>query len=520
MENYSQAVLWIATFAALAVFIYKYLTKNYDYWAQQNIPFIKPRLVLGSVKLGDKPLHELEQEMYEKYGRIYGRYDGMMPVLSVADPDLLKRIFVKDFHIFQNRRDLKFNDPIMDNTLFVLEGAAWKRVRKIVSPTLTSGKLRKMLPLLEECSNLLVDNLAQASRRLKNINCQRIFGAFTVDAIAKCAFGISVNSLRNENDPFVAKAKMLLQCFMSWRTIVTVIFPRLMKWLRISLLNPETTEFYKNIIVQVVEERKKASVKRDDFLQLLLDAETEINDPNNNTKTQCSEEDCSKVSCSTEKPEVKGLSHDEFLSQCITFFLAGYDATTSLLSYAIYNLAINQKCQETAVNEIESVLKRHERVLNYESLSEMKYMDAILNECLRLCPSLVRSERRAEEDCLLGDDIVLKKGMLISIPVYAIHRDPEWYPEPDAFKPERFYHADPNRPQYVHLPFGAGPRVCVGMRFVQTQVKMCLAKVLQRFQVVPSSLTPEKIKLIEMRNILKVDNVEVSMVERGILSGA
>ncbi|KFM64010.1 Cytochrome P450 3A1, partial [Stegodyphus mimosarum] len=409
----------------------------------------------------------------------------------------------------------------MDNTLFVLEGEAWRRVRNIVTPTLTSAKLRRMLPLLDECSDLLVKNLAEIVNKGQPISCQKVFSAFTLDAIGRCAFGMTINSLASEDDPFVAKANMLLQCFMSWRTYLTLIFPRLMKLLRMKLLNPETTEFYKNIILQVVEERKKVHAVREDFLQLLLDAENESTDSNNNnTKSQYTNVNCSKENTSGKmeiKPVTKGLSHDECLSQCISFFIAGYDATTSLLSYVLYNMAMHQDYQDTVVKEIESALEKHDGVLNYDTLSDLKFMDAVISECMRLCPTMVRSDRRAESDYVLGDtNIVLRKGMLVSIPIYAIHRDPEWYPEPDVFKPERFYNPDPNRPQYVHLPFGAGPRICVGMRFVQMQVKLCLAKVLQRFQVHPAPTTPECLEYTETRNVLKVNHVEVSLSERAV----
>lgn len=509
----------LATISFILLHLYHKI--KYGHWARQNVPHLKSRMIFGSFTFTGKPLQEVECEAYNKYGRLYGRYDGETAVLTVAEPSLLKRILVKDFHLFMNRRDMRFNDRVMDNTLFALEGDDWKRVRSVVSPTLTSAKLKRMLPLMEDCTNVLLENIAKATEEKKSVDCQRLFGAYTIDTIAKCAFGMTINSLLSEDDPFVDKAKRLLDCCLGWRTVLTMVCPRIMKWFRFRLLNPETTEFYQKVIHQLVEERKKIR-GREDFLQLLLDSQNDTQDQNNNDiKSKCVDASYTKDSVIDQFPTTdtktaaKGLSRDEFIAQCVTFFMAGYDSTTSLLSYAIYNLAVNPDYQQRVVEEMESVLQKHDGVLNYECLSELKFMEAVLNECLRLCPSMVRNERRVEEDCYLGDtNIKLNKGMLISIPVYAIHRDPEWYPEPDSFKPERFYESDPNRPQYVHLPFGAGPRLCVGLRFVQMQVKLCLAKVLLRFHALPSNNTPANLGLREVRNVLKLDPVEISLVER------
>ncbi|PRD23421.1 UNVERIFIED_CONTAM: Cyp6a18 [Trichonephila clavipes] len=253
----------------------------------------------------------------------------------------------------------------------------------------------------------------------------------------------------------------------------------------------------------------------DDFLQVLLDAE----ESNNNGEDAI----CEKGSCQTKvntgaKVQKKGLSYDELVSQCVTFFIAGFDATTSLLSHLVYRLAMNQQYQENVYNEMNEALANDDGTLSYGVLKDMKYLDAGINECLRLCPAMVRSERRTAHDCVIENEengkesIQVKKGTIISIPVYGIHHDPEWYPEPEEFRPERFYDEKP--PPMAHLPFGEGQRICVGMRFVHMQVKLCLAKILMKFQILPAPTTPKTLNFIEKRNILTVEKVEVLLKER------
>lgn len=508
---------WAVFFTALFLF-YRYLTKNYNYWDKQNVPFVKPRMILGSFSFFRKPLHETELELYKKYGRIYGRFDGSTAVLSVAEPELLKRILLKHFNVFPNHRDLRFNDPLMDNTLFALEGEAWRRVRNTVSPAFTGSKLKKMLALIEDCSDTLIKSLEKAVEEREDIDCQKTFGAFTVGVIGRCAFGMKITSLLSDDDPFVENAKMLLQCLFSWRTVMTMLFPKVMKLFRISLLNPQTTQFYKNIVVKLVEQRKQEKEQRRDFLQLVLDAEKEKPDLNNNCTSQqttYSSPPADNNHSETQQNVTKGLSHDEFLAQCVTFFMAGYDSTTSLFSYALYNLATHEDCQQRLQQEIDEALSRHGNSFSYDALSEMKYFDAVISETLRLCPPAIRADRRAETDYLLGDTgIEIKKDMLVSIPIYAIHRDPEWYPQPDYFVPERFMSPKTAPPAYTYLAFGAGPRLCLGMRFAQMQVKMCLAKILSSFQVQITEATQVPLGYTESRGILKANNVKVRLTRR------
>ncbi|KAF8763622.1 Cytochrome P450 3A24 like protein [Argiope bruennichi] len=506
-------ILGIFAVCLVAVVAYRGLTEIYGYWKRQNVPFVPAKPLIGSIdwKTMNKPLQEIETEWYNRYGRIYGRFEATKPVLSVGDPDILRNILSTDFQIFPNRRDLKFHDPVMDNTLFVLEGDAWSRVRNIVSPAFTTSKLKRMFPLLTECSDLLVERFAEVKNKTEDLNCQEYYGAFVLSAIARCAFGMNISAIRDPKNVFVEKSKKLFYECLSWRTYLTILCPVLMKIFRLKLLNPETTGFYRNTIIQVLEERKKLNLIRDDFLQMLIDAE----DANNNGADIICEKGGCKVSTQP-KIEKKGLTHDEMLSQSVTFFIAGFDATTSLLSHVTYRLAMHQNYQQMVVDEMKDALNNHNGKMCYDALSEMKFLNAVIHECLRMCPAMVRHERRAEQDYQIQSrKIHLKKGTIVSIPVYAMHHDPEWYPEPEVFKPERFYPEELRAmSRYNYLPFGNGKRMCVGMRFVHIQVKLCIAKLLMKFQIMPAPSTPQTLGYTESRNVLTVNKVEVRLMER------
>src|SRR6266496_1158431 len=171
------------------------------------------------------------------------------------------------------------------------------------------------------------------------------------------------------------------------------------------------------------------------------------------------------------------------VAQCVLFLIAGYDTTAITISYTVHNLARNPECQEKLLQEINNTLAAN-NVIGYDEVKPMKYLDAVVQESLRLFPPGVRIERRAEEDYELGDTgITVPKGMVVGVPVYALHRDPEQYPEPESFKPERFLpeNRDSHHP-FAHLPFGDGPRNCVAKRMALMEVKLALFHTIKNYK--------------------------------------
>ncbi|CAL1290445.1 unnamed protein product [Larinioides sclopetarius] len=211
------------------------------------------------------------------------------------------------------------------------------------------------------------------------------------------------------------------------------------------------------------------------------------------------------------------LSLDELVAQCVIFFLAGYDTTSSTLSLATYELALNPDVQEKVYQEIVDTLKEANGELTYDTLKSMKYLDCIISETLRLYPPVLRNERQSVAEYTLGDTgITIPKNMLISIPVFAMHRDPEFFPNPDKFDPDRFTPEErQKRDPYCYQPFGAGPRNCVGMRFVLTEVKLCLAYVIANFKIKKSPKTQVPLKFLSgQTGLLQLKNIYVSLIPR------
>jgi cytochrome P450 len=212
----------------------------------------------------------------------------------------------------------------------------------------------------------------------------------------------------------------------------------------------------------------------------------------------------------------KKLTEDEILAQCYLFFIAGYDTTAITLSYCTYELALNPSLQDKLYEETKEAFNEKGE-MDYSVLSRLPFIDALLSETLRhYCPAL-RLEREAMEDVMLGNTgAKIQKGETVEIPIYAIHHDPDYYPDPFTFNPDRSMPGNRDRIQpYTYLPFGSGPRNCIGMRFVLLSAKLVLAKISHSFRF--SRVTDTDVPLIyttTLYNKLQLKRLVVGIQKR------
>ena len=204
----------------------------------------------------------------------------------------------------------------------------------------------------------------------------------------------------------------------------------------------------------------------------------------------------------------KTLSENEIIGQCILFFVAGFETTATTISNCLYNLAVYPEIQERLHAELKSVLSGFDSNSEqyYETaMTKIPYLDAFVKETLRMCPPLARLQRRVSVDGYMLAGIRLSKDQEVSIAAYAVHHNPEYYPEPERFNPERFMPENKHLlVPYTYLPFGAGPRNCLGMRFAYQEIKLCLAKILIQFNFEPTESTPAKLQFRNFKPILNV----------------
>jgi len=161
------------------------------------------------------------------------------------------------------------------------------------------------------------------------------------------------------------------------------------------------------------------------------------------------------------------------------------------MTFAALSLTTSPECQQQVQEEIDAVLKRHDGQLTYDALLEMSYLDRVLSETLRLYPSSFFLRRECTKDYTLpGTGVNMPAGTQVHIPTFAIQRDPDHYPDPLRFDPDRFL-PEQKRDPCAHLPFGVGPRNCIGMRFALFEAKVALVAVLRENTLKPGPRTPK-----------------------------
>ncbi|CAF3964027.1 unnamed protein product [Rotaria sordida] len=483
--------------------IYNLRTNNI--FRRLGIPGPAPIPILGEMfNVMRKGLYANDVDLVRKYGKIIGIFDGTTPLILLSDPDLLRNVLIKDCNVFINRRNMDGVTGIMEYGLTGLRDEQWKNARSIVSPVFSTTKLKAMYGLMNEISDTYNKRLLEYADKQEIFDVKMLNGQYTLDNIASCLFGIETNSLQNENITIINHLKTFFT--LSAANLFLLVFflsPRLARHLSkkgYSMIPRDTTNYLTQLVDQILARRRQHSERRNDFIQMMIDHEEEV-----------------KHEEQTDKPErqsailKKTLNDKEILGQALVFLVAGYETTSVLLSFFFYVMATEPVIQEKVYNEIHQELGDDE--VTYEKLNQLQYVDMVINETLRIYPPFTRFERVASKDYQFGN-YDIPKGSIISVPVYPIHHDPNVWPEPEKFIPERFLSTEKaKRHPMTYLPFGDGPRNCIGMRFALLEAKLAIVKALRLVEIQKCDKTEVPVQLGQL-TVLSSKNPIWLRVER------
>jgi cytochrome P450 len=192
-----------------------------------------------------------------------------------------------------------------------------------------------------------------------------------------------------------------------------------------------------------------------------------------------------------ESPEYKklGITKTTVLSQAMVFLLAGFETTATTLTVLSYRLAKNPEIQDKLIEEVDAYLDRHNGKIEHETIGELVYLHACMNETLRMNAPLIRIERVCQKDWFHEQSgLRIKKGMVVQSSAFAVHYNETYFPEPNSFKPERFLPENKDKLNpYAFLSFGQGPHNCIGMRFAKEEIQMTIASIIKDYRFAPSA---------------------------------
>uniref|UniRef100_A0A182IVU5 Cytochrome P450 n=1 Tax=Anopheles atroparvus TaxID=41427 RepID=A0A182IVU5_ANOAO len=479
-------LVWLLVVTLLTL-VYYYAKRRFRYWSDRGVPQLDGALPMGSMKGVGKELslNELLDRAYKRFQHespVVGLYFLVNPVLIVSDLDLAKRMLVKDFHHFHDR-GLYVNerDDPLSGHLFAIDGERWRYLRSKLSPTFTSGKIKSMFVTIREIGGEFLASFDKLIEQSTPIDIKQLSQCFTCDVVGSCAFGLHCNSLRNGGSKLLEISDRVFRQSpaRTFYSIVVGMFPRLSRALHLPAFPGDITSYFSKLVRSTVEHRERNAIERPDFLQLLMQLRNGGTvEPGDGSAAE-----------STER-----FTLDEVSAQAFVFFFAGFETSATTLAFALYLLASNPAVQERCREEIGEKLALYDNAITYEALKEMTYLDQVINETLRLYSPVGFLIRVVTEPYLLESlDVTLEKGTMVFVPIDSFHHDPALYPEPERFDPDRFGpEATRARHSHAFLPFGEGPRNCIGMRFGLLEVKFGIVQVISklRLTVDPKTVVP------------------------------
>ncbi|XP_046601309.1 uncharacterized protein LOC107216979 [Neodiprion lecontei] len=475
--------------------LYRHLTSTYGYWKNKSVPCLNGALPgLGHIA----PMIFLRKQMSDMYRDFYnempgrsviGLYNFRRPSLMLRDPELVKCIMTNKFKDFSDN-DFEIDtrtDPILATNPGFTNGDRWKASRQQLSSAFTLGKLKYLFESIKitcgELDGYLNEKCSVNDRRdTVELELKDLFSKYTAGIVASSAFGVVDDSFKSDGKygAFRATGRLMFEPSFAKSLIqnIMLFIPVPSRIMKTRFIPKEVDQFIRKVVKDVIKHREERGGKYTDFLQLMI--ETKKN---------------AKVDLSLEQL----VDNDVIASRAGSFFFDVYESINVTLSFLVFQIAEHPEVQDRLRQEVVDIVS-DSGGLTYEAVQRMVYMDRVINESARLYPAFGALFKRCTNDTeLVGSDGItcqVSTGTSIVIPVAALHMDPEYWPKPEEFNPERFTEENKQRRhKFVYLPFGGGPRICPGQRVAVFIVKAAVATIIQKYRFDVSSRNKIPIQL-------------------------
>lgn len=486
-------ILLIAIIAIILSILYYYLTCNYNYWQNQGIPHAK-NIIPGfgnilPVLLQRQSFPGMCEKWYNKHKHsMFGLYQMRTPTLLVRDPELVKTVLLTNFANFGNNQfevtNSKF-DRIFAINPFFSKVDTWKENRAPLTSAFSSKKLKLMLPSINDVGkNLEIYLKRKIALHHENFELElKHFSNMFTGEIAAAAIGFQGHNFQDETESTKGRwaYKRFIERFFSEpfftggiQQVIFLFLPRLANFFHLTMIPEYVYKFFHDTLKNILSYRKNENLRSSDFLQIMVDYfkanGMSVNDNN-----------------------------ETLISHIVTFAIEIYETSAITLSFLLFQLAAHHEIQEKVRGEVKKFVEKSNGKLEYDDFREMTYLEQVLNESMRLNHVIgTMMKVCTKETQLIGSDgltCTMKPGNVAVISTYGLQMDPNHWPNPEKFDPDRFSDEQKaGRHKFTFIPFGEGPRICVGLRLATIIIKMVVAIILKDYHIQVSPKTPLPLK--------------------------
>jgi cytochrome P450 len=387
-------------------------------------------------------------EAIRTYGDVIGLRFLKFRVYFLNHPDMIEELLVAQARKFGKGRVLKANARLFGKGLLTSEGAFWLRQRRLAQPAFHRARIASYAEAMVQYAQKLTTTWRHGEERDIHVEMMGL----TLQIVGKTLFGAEVT---REVKQVGRALEALMELNSDFRRLMLVP-----GWLP-TLTNIRAELAIRRLdrmIYRIIREERTSGEDRGDLLSLLLRAQDD---------------------------DGSHMSDVQLRDEALTIFLAGHETTAVALSWTWWLLDQHPEIEAKLHAELNLILQG--RTPTLEDLPSLRYTEQVITESMRLYPPAWGMARMALEDTELAGYRV-GKGSGVTVSQWAVHRDPRWYQEPLAFRPERWEGDLAKRiPRFAYFPFGGGPRQCIGNAFALMETTLVLATIAQqfRFRIVP-----------------------------------
>ncbi|XP_041973941.1 cytochrome P450 6k1-like [Aricia agestis] len=494
-------LILIVAVAALLAAIYLRGVYNEAYWKKRGVKFYQKSRALGiffEFFKGDRSVLEHIEDIYCEFRNepAVGVGSLFSPNLIVTDPTNVQHLTTVDFNSFMDRSIAPNSRDTLSNSLIFITGAKWKLIRQSMTPLFTSSKLKSMYYIMDKSAKDFVPYI-KTNPKLKKGNAFNTLCTFCSAAMGAAVFGVTTESVFDS--PFLKMAQKagVTTFWQNLKFVISISSSFITRLFNVKLA-AEHEAFFIGAIKQIIMERKKSNVKRHDFGDLCVALQEKGVLRDNETGLEI-------------KPT------DEILSaQAFFFFNAGVEPTATTIFNFFVLVGQHPEVQERLHREVDEAFKKSQGNLTFDIISDMEYLEMVLNESMRIYPAIGFFGRMCVKNTTLPvGNIKIDKGTTIFLPLFALQHDERYYPEPEVFKPERF--SKENKDPIIDktfMPFGKGNRMCIGQRFATVQAKAGIVHLMRHFKVNTVQISGKKIGFQKHLFAARLKNVDLEFIDR------